>query len=95
MKLIKSASVAVFAITLAGTFVQSAVAVETMPNTPENAGKMMDTNNNGRIDRYEFLRYQGRMFDQTVGAKGYATYADVSKMIKSMASVFPVDNSKD
>jgi hypothetical protein len=96
MKLVKSASAVALAISLAGALaVQPAGAVESMPNTPENAGKLMDTNNNGKIDRYEFLRYQGRMFDQAVGAKGYATYADVSKMVKSMASAFPIDNSKD
>jgi Ca2+-binding EF-hand superfamily protein len=66
-----------------------------MQNNPENTGKAMDYNKDGRIDRYEFVRYQGRMFDKMAGTKGYATYADVSKMMKDFGSVFPLDNSKD
>jgi hypothetical protein len=79
----------------AGVAGGTATAADMMQNNPENTGKAMDYNKDGRIDRYEFVRYQGRMFDQMAGTKGYATYADVSKMMKDFGSVFPLDNSKD
>jgi hypothetical protein len=73
----------------------TATAAEMMENNPKNIETVMDSNQDGRIDRDEFIRYQGRMFDRMAGTRGYAMPAEVSKMMKDFGSVFPSQASND
>ena len=73
----------------------TATAAEMMENNPKNIELVMDSNRDGRIDRNEFIRYQSRVFDRMAGTRGHVTAAEVSKMMKDFASVFPTQSSND
>lgn len=87
MSLLKSASVAAFAFTLAGGLAAQP-ALADLPNTPANV-KIMDKNKNGRIEKSEYLAFMGAQFDRLAGNKGYCTYEEVSSGLRKMGSVFP------
>ena len=87
MSLLKSASVAAVAFTLAGGLAAQP-ALADLPNTPANV-RIMDKNKNGRIEKSEYLAFMGAQFDLLAGSKGYCTYEEVSAGMKRMGSVFP------
>lgn len=54
----------------------AAPALADLPKEPNNIS-VMDTNNNGRIEKEEFITYMGTSFDELAGDKGYCTFEEV------------------
>lgn len=81
VKPFKTHSIAFALVLAAAAGGQSAIAADMMPNTPENVQKAMDYNKDGMIDRAEYMRYHGQMFDHKMGKKGAVKPADIAKMM--------------
>jgi hypothetical protein len=75
MNLTKSITTAAMSIALLGGFVATP-ALADLPKAPAKIS-VMDTNNNGRIEKDEFLAYMSSAFDQRAGTKGYCTFEEV------------------
>lgn len=88
MNTMKTASVIALAVVLAGGMAAQQPAWADLPNTPANV-KIMDKNNNGKIEKSEYLAYMSAQFDRLAGNKGYCTYEEVSSGLKRLGSVFP------
>jgi len=87
MRPMKSVSVVALAIALAGGLAAQTAWAD-LPNTPANV-KIMDKNNNGKIEKNEYLAYMGGQFDKLAGNKGYCTFEEISSGLKKMGSAFP------
>lgn len=87
MKLTGLVSMSALALALGGGLVAPSAWAD-LPNTPANV-KLMDANNNGRIEKSEYLAYMGSQFDRQAGSKGYCTFDEVSTGLRSLGSVFP------
>ncbi|HRP95080.1 MAG TPA: hypothetical protein PL143_02415 [Rhodocyclaceae bacterium] len=74
MKLFKSLLTAALATAFLGGAVAPVFAE--LPKEPKNIS-VMDTNNNGRIEKDEFLAYMSTSFDELAGDKGYCTFEEV------------------
>jgi len=58
-----------------------------LPRQPRNVA-VMDTNQDGKIDRDEYLGYMGAQFDKRAGTKGYCTFEEVSEGAKDIWELF-------
>ncbi|MGL1832522.1 hypothetical protein ACKVEX_02830 [Rhodocyclaceae bacterium SMB388] len=76
MKLAHSLSAAFLSVALLGGF--AAPAFADIPTAPKNIS-VIDTNNNGRIEKEEFLAYMSASFDDLAGDKGYCTFEEVKE----------------
>lgn len=87
MELMRTVGAITIATALAGGFpVNSAFA--DLPQKPFNV-KVMDTNNNNRIERTEYVAFMGAEFDKIAGGKGYCTYKEVATGLRQMGSAIP------
>lgn len=72
-------SISILALTLALS--GGMLATPAFAATPSNAGdvKVMDANNNGKVEKTEYLAFMSKAFDRAAGTKGYCTYEEVKK----------------
>jgi hypothetical protein len=75
----KSVSILALSLALAGGMI--ATPAFAADNSAEMM-KMMDTNNNGKIEKDEYLAYQSKMFDKMAGTKGYITAPEAMKSFR-------------
>lgn len=71
--------IGILPLALAG-MLASPLALADLPqaNKPQNV-REMDTNNNGRVEKEEYVAYMTRNFEKAAGSKGYCTFEEVQR----------------
>lgn len=81
MKLAHSLSAIALSVAFLGGIATPAFA--DVPKAPRNIA-VIDTNNNGRIEKEEFLAHMSTAFDKTAGDKGYCTFEEVQDSFQQL-----------
>lgn len=85
MKLIKSASAVALVLTLSSGLM-STQALADVPSNPTDI-RSMDTNKNGKVEKDEYLAFMAKEFDKSAGKKGYCTFEEVDRGIRTMPAI--------